>query len=221
MKTCGVFTVTLYPKTVNVLSAPSMKEHLILTRLGFQVLETQDTGSDSMFTDAQHSQNHSETGGGELLLFLNMRYCAQASTDPKSVPLFPRKMDLERGFKDSRTQILAWKFSHHISSKFARSEDFSLELHLNPGHFSLSEEMGGSIYIFASSSMNPRGVSALLPWSRRDGGLKGIPVLFPHYQHHCNVAAVLHVFSKGRSLRCSHQVSLPAPSLLEHFLSFV
>ena len=73
MKTCGVFTVTLYPKTVNVLSAPSMKEHPILTRLGFQVLETQDTGSDSMSTDAQHSQNHSETGGGEILLFFLTR----------------------------------------------------------------------------------------------------------------------------------------------------
>ena len=129
----------------NVLSA--MKEHPILTRSGFQVLETQDTGSDSMSTDAQRSQNHSGTGGGEIILFFNMRYCTQASTDPRSVSLFPRKTDLERGFKDSRTQILAWTFSHHISSKFARSEDFSLELHLNPGHFSLSEERGVYLYL--------------------------------------------------------------------------
>lgn len=84
---------------------------------------------------------------GNSSFFFNTRYCTRASTDPKSVPLFPRKMDLERGFKDSRTQIQAWKFSHHISSKFALSEDFSLELHLNPGHFSLSEERGVYLYL--------------------------------------------------------------------------
>ncbi len=71
----------------------------------------------------------------------------------------------------------AWKFSHHVLSKFASNEDFSEEVHLNPGHFSLSEEKEAYFYL-SFLFCEPTGSLAVFPWSRRNGGFKGIPVLF-------------------------------------------
>lgn len=76
-----------------------------------------------------------------------------------------------------------------------------------PKTFFLVRKKGRPIFIVASPlPENPQGVFAVLPWSGRDGGFKGIPVLF-HWSPlptswERQLAIVPHVISKFWHLRC-------------------
>lgn len=109
--------------------------------------------------------------------------------------------------KHLRTRLLTWKFFPPCWGELAWSADFSAEVHLNPRHFSLSGRKEGLFLSLLRLSLRiHREFFAVLPWSGRDGGFKGIPVLF-HWSPlptswERQLAIVPHVISKFWHLRC-------------------